>query len=162
MEQPTPNVQEVPSSVSEDDVQALLQKECELWQQKLRLQDWNVEVRLCRLNQLPEDSIACIQHYTERKDAVLKVLSPMDIPLVKDEFLGTEAANYDLSLVHELLHLHLIPLSDYSNESRRMAEEQIVNTLSRTIVHAYEQIPKPETQLLSKTLETTLSTGHYL
>ena len=78
--EPTPNDPEAPSSVSEDEVQLLLQKECELWQQKLRLQDWNVEVKLCRLNELPEDSIASIQHYTERKDAVLKVLAPIDIP----------------------------------------------------------------------------------
>lgn len=150
---------EIPEDLDLDGVRALLQKECELWQKKLRLQDWNIEVQLCRMNELPEDSIACVTHYEERKDAVIKLLAPIDIPLVKEHFLGNEAANYDISLVHELLHLHLIPLSDYRDNAKRLAEEQIVNTLSRALVDAYHQ--KVEIPIPVAAVEPQ-SSGHYL
>lgn len=159
MPQESQQPNEIPEDLDLDSVRALLQKECELWQKKLRLQDWNVEVQLCRLNELPDDSLACVTHYEERKDAVIKLLAPIDIPLVKDHFLGNEAANYDISLVHELLHLHLIPLSDYRDDSKRIAEEQIVNALSRTLVDAYHQ--KVEIPIPTVTAEPQ-SSGHYL
>ena len=144
--------------VNEDDIQDMLQKECELWQKKLYLQDWTIEVKLCRQHEMPNpDSIAVIQHWTERKDARMHLLAPIDIPLVQDHFINGEAGNYDISIVHELLHLHLIPLSDYENETKRTAEEQVVNALSRTIVKAYANTIKPV--IPPVTLDRT---GHYL
>lgn len=141
-----------------DDVTELLQKECELWQKKLRLQDWNVEVKVCRLHEMPTQSaLAVVESYEERKDAVMHLLAPIDIPLVQDKFLGSEAANYDISIVHELLHLHLLPLSDYDDERSRVAEEQIVNALSRAFVLAHVnrvKVPVPPA--------ATPSHGHYL
>lgn len=144
-------------TVDDNDIQSLLQKECELWQKKLYLQDWNIEVKLCRLNEMPHDALAAIQHWEERKDARMYLLAPCDIPLVQDKFLGTEAANYDISIVHELLHLHLLPLSDYENEPKRIAEEQTVNLLSRAFVKAYANVIKP---VVPPTLAK--DAGHYL
>lgn len=165
---PQPNKESAPEAVVAldlDKVEEMLQAECLLWQQRLRLQDWNVQVKLCRLNEISGgDALANITHYEERKDAVMRLLAPMDIPLVKEEFLGCEASNYDLSIVHELLHLHLIPLSDYNNPAKRVAEEQAINAISRCLVEAITT-KQPETPLI-KPVEVptpdTLSSGHYL
>ncbi len=163
--QPTDNEAEPPVLLDLEKVEEMLQAECLLWQQRLRLQDWNVHVKLCRLNEISGgDAIANITHYEERKDAVMKLLAPMDIPLVKDEFLGCEASNYDLSIVHELLHLHLLPLSDYNNPAKRVAEEQAINAISRCLVEAIT-LKQPETPLI-KPVEvpamTPVIAGHYL
>lgn len=140
-----------------EDILDLLQKECELWQKKLRLQDWNIEVKLCRIHQMPQQALAHIEFFVERKDAFLTLLAPCDLPLIEDNFLGNEAANYDISIVHELLHLHFIGLGDPDNEVHTMLEEQAVNTLSRAFVTAHAGTIKslvPPTKLDDA--------GHYL
>jgi hypothetical protein len=114
-----------------------LQAEVQRWQHRLRLQDWHIDIRLCRVNDMPEGAVATIEPYLERKDAVISVLTPIDLPLLERRFPPGEAADYTLSIVHELLHLHLLPLSDYENDTKRIAEEQAINTISRalTLIH---------------------------
>lgn len=124
----------------------LLQHECHRWQQKLRLQDWNVKVRLCRLNEMPEqDCLASITPTLERKDALMKVLTPMDVQLIDGYLQNDEGINYGLTLVHELLHLHLWPFTQNQTATELVAEEQAVNALSRCIVAAYAHKIKPLT-----------------
>lgn len=148
---------DVATEIGPDDVTLMLQTECELWQKRLRLQDWNIEVKVKRFTEMPSEALAAIQSFEERKDAFMYLLAPIDIELVQDRFLGNEAANYSMSIVHELLHLQLLPLSEYDDERKRIAEEQIVNTLSRVLVESYSS--KVQT-LVPPT--TPHSTGHYL
>lgn len=140
-----------------DDFTTLLEAQVTVWQKRLRLQDWNVEVKLCRWNDMPQEAVAAIEYFEERKDARMHLLAPCDIPLVANRFLGDEASNYDISIVHELLHLHLIPLSDYENQTKRVAEEQVINALSRMIVGAYASTAKA---LVPPTTPTGV--GHYI
>jgi hypothetical protein len=136
----------------------LLQQECKLWQKKLRLQDWNIHVSVCRLNEMPDqDCIGFIKPEIERKDAKMLILSPMDSPLVSDNFINHEEINYALTIVHELLHLHLFPFTQRLNEQETVAEEQAVNALSRCIVAAYAAKIKPLTVPTS-----LLAPGNYL
>lgn len=148
---------DVATEIGPDDVTLMLQTECKLWQKRLRLQDWNIEVKVKRFTEMPSEALAAIQSFEERKDAFMYLLAPIDIELVQDRFLGNEAANYSMSIVHELLHLQLLPLSEYDDERKRIAEEQIVNTLSRVLVESYSS--KVQT-LVPPT--TPHSTGHYL
>lgn len=143
---------------TEHDFLSLLQHETEEWQKKLRLQDWNVQVEVCRANDMPREALASIEHFEERKDAKLYLLAPCDVPLVENHFLRGEAANYDISIVHELLHLHLIPLSEYDNPVKRVAEEQVVNALSRALVAAYASTVKP----IIPPVTATQPAGHYM
>jgi hypothetical protein len=137
----------------------LLQNECKLWQKKLRLQDWNVRVRLCRLHEMPDrDCIGAIRPVMERKDANLLLLSPMDAPLVQSGFLADEEMNYGLTIVHELLHLHLYAFAQDLTPEQTVAEEQAVNAMSRCIVAAYASQVKPLTHARAKPAQH----GHYL
>lgn len=148
---------DLPQDLDSEKVTELLQLECQVWQRRLRLLDWNIEVKVKRFTEMPSEALAAIQTFEERKDAFLYLLSPVDIELVQDRFLGNEAANYSLSIVHELLHLQLLPLSDYDVEHKRVAEEQIVNTLSRVLVQSHTSTTPP---VVPPT--TSSSSGHYL
>lgn len=134
-----PNPQEVElTAFDHATFEKLLQHECRMWQVKLRLQDWNVKVILCRLHEMPNrDCIGTILPIMERKDAKMLVLSPTDLPLLEAGFMNDEEANYGLTIVHELLHLHLYPFTQKLTDQETVAEEQAVNALSRCLVTAF-------------------------
>ena len=135
----------------------LLKRECKMWQHRLRLQDWNVCVTLCRLNEMPDrNAIGCISPSIERKDAQMKILSPLDVPLIAENFVGGEEMNYGLTIVHELLHLHMWGFTQNQEPNQLVAEEQAINAISRALVAAY--VPKTQTRPIS----TKTPHGHYL
>ena len=139
----------------------LLQRECKIWQKRLRLQDWNVHVQLCRLNEMPgREALGAIFPSLERKDALMKLLSPMDVPLIAENFQGDEEMNYGLTIVHELIHIHLWLFTQNQDDAQLVAEEQAVNALSRSLVAAYMD----KATLLTRVKSTTVAKehGHYL
>ena len=155
---PSDSVSEDTTAFDPDIFEKLLQHECHRWQAKLRLQDWNVHVTLCRLNEMPgKDALAAIFPSIERKDALMRVLSPLDVPLVAEHFQCNEEINYGLTLVHELLHLHFWGFTQNQTDVELVAEEQAVNALSRCIVSAYAHKIKPLTSS-----SKVSSVGHYL
>jgi hypothetical protein len=141
-----------------DMFEKLLQHECQRWQHKLRLQDWNVKVVLCRLNEMSDrEALAEIFPSVERKDAVMRILMPADVELLSAHYLNNEEINYGLTIVHELIHLHLWPFCQNQTAEELVAEEQAVNALSRCIVGAYASKIKP--LLPSGSVKPV---GHYL
>lgn len=109
----------------------------QVWQKRLRLSDWEVQLRVCRLNEMPSpDCVGAIIMYGERKVAVLKMLAPNDIPLLDDSFIDKEPYNYDMTIVHELLHLHFFPFQVDDETPAGMAQEQAINCISRALVQA--------------------------
>lgn len=139
--------------------QALLQRECRLWQRKLGLSDWTVRVSLVRLSDMPDaDAIGAIMPMLERKDAHMLLLSPMDIPLLAGHFLSEKDVHYDMTIVHELLHLHLAPVVPAPTDEQVVAEEQAINAITRCIVNAHLKLKKP----VSAPAHTPGTVGHYL
>ena len=138
--------------------EGMLRKETRAWQRKLRLQDWNISVHLVRLNEMPDqDAIGAIFPHIERKDARMFLLSPMDVPLLAAGFLNDEEVNYSLTIVHELLHLHMAPFTKALDTAGIEQEEIAVNAISRCIVAAYTKSAKALT-----TPVKTEQAGHYL
>lgn len=139
--------------------QDIMQRECRIWQKRLRLQDWNVQVRIVRLNAMPDkDAIGVIYPVLERKDAVLCLLSPGDAALLSDGFQNREEYNYDLTLVHELLHLHMAPFTEKNTEYQTVQEEIAVNAISRCLLNAYAK-SKP---IAAPPVDKGADSGHYL
>lgn len=160
-ENPVSPVSSAPTGLESHAVDALrddLQKQCHMWQRKLRLQDWNVHVSLARLSDMPGgDAIGAIVPRHERKDAQMTLLTPLDLPLVSAGFLQQEELNYDLTIVHELIHLHLWSFTLNLTEAQLVCEEQAVNALSRCIIAAHShQSATQDTPLVEQT------SGHYL
>ena len=108
---------------------------CHLWQRVLRLEDWDVEVKVLRGYDLGEDTSAKINSFPPKKDAVLKLIDPRDH---NPNWRPVDSVEVDI--VHELLHLHFGPLSEYGNEAKRLAEEQAVNAISRALVAAAQRL----------------------
>jgi hypothetical protein len=112
-------------SVTDEQAQDWLKR----WQKRLRLEDWKIEVKIVRIWELEHGTLGHIDWSTPRKTAVIKVLSAADYELPADKI----PADMELSIVHELVHLHLsaLPL----NKSSRTAEEQVVSMIADALVN---------------------------
>lgn len=108
-----------------------LQAKCAEWQKILRLQDWIIYPSVCRARDfnLPK-SQAEIEPVLQKRMATIRILDQVDYP--PD---SVEPQDMELSLVHELLHIHLFPLfADREDEMRQVAEEQAIEAISRGLI----------------------------
>ena len=107
-----------------------------LWQKRLRLEEWKVDVKIVRIWDLEQGTLGHIDWSVPHKTATIKVLNPSDYELPKDKI----PADMELSIVHELVHLHLsvLPL----NKSTRNAEEQVVSMLADALVNLERGQPR--------------------
>ncbi|MCM3573295.1 hypothetical protein M3172_08815 [Mesobacillus subterraneus] len=109
-----------------------LQEKLKEWQKRLRLQDWIIEARICRIHELMPDSLANIHPTLEKKAALIKIMDPIDYD-------PTFMLPYDMenSLVHELLHLHLWPITgDDEERKHHIAEEQAIECITSGLLSA--------------------------
>lgn len=103
-----------------------------IWQQRLRLQDWDLDVNYVRGYDMSDRlSYGEIDVFQEKKFAKIDLLT------AGDAFPGGYHG-YDLerTLVHELLHIHLAPLRD---DSKMVFEEQAIHAISVALVDAYRK-----------------------
>lgn len=108
-----------------------LRTKCEVWQKILRLQDWIITVNIRRERDFVlSDSNAEIIPTLPKRMATIHILDPIDYPPGQ-----AEPQDMELSLVHELLHIHLFPLfADREDEMRLVAEEQAIEAISRGLI----------------------------
>ena len=127
-------VTSIPPVVTEAQAQDWLK----LWQKRLRLEDWKIDVKIVRIWELEHGTLGHIDWSTPHKAAVIKVLNPADYELPADKI----PADMELSIVHELVHLHLsvLPL----NKSSRNAEEQVVSMIADALVNLEHAQPPTE------------------
>jgi hypothetical protein len=98
------------------------------WQKRLSMEDWKIETRIVRLNQLPKGTVANIHWSLPRRTATIKVLDPIDSTLPRTEIVR----DTELSVVHELVHLSMakLPLDSANTE----LEEEAVKKLSTALL----------------------------
>ena len=111
-----------------------------LWQKRLHLEDWKIDVKIVRVWELEQGTLGHIDWSIPHKTATIKVLNPYDYELPKDKI----PADMELSVVHELVHLHLsvLPL----NKTSRNAEEQVVSQIAEALVNLEHESPTPPTE----------------
>lgn len=109
-----------------------LREKCVEWQKILRLQDWIITILITRERHMGCSSrIAEIEAKLPKRMATIRILDPIDYPTGL-----SEDQDMELSLVHELLHIHLFPLfADREDEMRMVAEEQAIEAISRGLIH---------------------------
>ena len=98
------------------------------WQRRLAMEDWKIETKIVRLNQLPKGTVANIHWSLPRRTATIKVLDPIDSTLPKSEIVR----DTELSVVHELVHLSMAKLPLDSNNTD--LEEETVKKLSTALM----------------------------
>lgn len=84
-----------------------LQTLCREWQGILRLQDWDITVRVKRAYDMPSRVAGTCNSTTKLKEAVIVILDAQD-----EEPDLIHAIDYEKALVHELLHVHFAQLHD--------------------------------------------------
>lgn len=139
----------------EEAFKAEIYKQTAFWQEVLALRDWNLDIQIVRPWDMEESSsLAECDWYLERKDAFIRVLHPNDLGSVQRFFIDGEEADYDISLVHELLHLHFAP---FDHDEHEVVQEQAINAISRGLVHLYRKNNPP-----SELPVVEGQNGHYL
>lgn len=112
----------------------------ELWQRRLRLQDWFVDLRVSRNHEMPSGNQDGATHFCLRtKEAVIHVLHPSD----RDP---RSVCRYDFEqvLVHELLHLHFAGATPDNDTPEMVALEQAIDLTAWALVQAYRDVPDPQ------------------
>ncbi|MCY9513310.1 hypothetical protein [Paenibacillus apiarius] len=108
---------------TEDDLRA----RCADWQKTLRLQDWIVVVGISRARDMQLDNCCGVCEWSlPKRMANIRILDPTDYPAD-----SMEPQDMELTLVHELLHLHFAPMS---TEDNTVPEEQAIEAISRGLV----------------------------
>ena len=94
------------------------------WRKRLSLEDWQIESKIVRVWELPENAVANIHWSLTNRKATIRVLNSVDSSLKKSEILK----DTELSVVHELVHLSMskLPLDPKHTE----LEEEAVKKLS--------------------------------
>lgn len=114
-----------------------LHKQLVYWQKVLYLQDWTVDLRIARQWEMSDSTtLAECEWFLSRRDAIIRVLTPNDLAGVSKYFIKDEECDYDVSLVHELLHLHFAPFHTDKDET---AHEQAINAISRGMVKVWRE-----------------------
>ena len=98
-----------------------------VWQQRLNLQDWHIDVVMSRTADLKPKTLGNIHWDADNKTAVIRVLDPADYKLPFKDML----ADMEFTVVHELIHLELssLPRSDASRRDEEHAVNRIADAL---------------------------------
>lgn len=101
------------------------------WQRVLRLQDWDIRLRIAREREFEQRGRSAEVHIdVESKRAVVLLLDPQDYP---EHDLWPQ--DHERSLVHELVHLHVEPFAPDNRDGLEVtAMEQAINALADALV----------------------------
>lgn len=104
-----------------------------VWQKRLRLENWNIAIKLVHTSELKPKTLGNIHWDADTRRATICVLSPLDYKLDFPDALR----DMEFTVVHELVHLQLSSLP--RNEASRSAEEKAVNTLTEALLNLDRQ-----------------------
>lgn len=120
-----------------DEVLPALVESVQYWQTILRLQDWNIILKLVRRHDMGvQGAIGCSDYAIDHKDCFIELCAPEDLYTYHARFAGEET-DYEITLVHELLHLHFAPfMADETKDAHSNTYQELaINTLARSLVH---------------------------
>lgn len=105
-----------------------IEEVCREWQKRLRLQDWDIEVKIKRYHDLDAQGRCTVTE--ELKYAEILLRDPVDTP--ETPCVGHQ--DIETVLVHELLHIPLWAVAKERSEAERIAEEQAIVSISKCLV----------------------------
>lgn len=110
-----------------------LQEKLAYWQKILRLSDWIITVRIARERDMNLSGCAGeISWSLNNKAASIRILDEIDCP---QDLMYPQ--DMEKTLVHELLHLHLAPVSECYGKNEdiySLFEEQAIESISHALV----------------------------
>lgn len=108
--------------------QEQLLAKCREWQAILKLQDWDIKLRLARY--YDEPNLGSCSWTLPKKMATIRIQEYNDYdPANKWE------RDQEITLVHELLHLHFAPFDADDGNHLGLAQEQAIHAISVALVN---------------------------
>lgn len=114
------------------------QELCLEWQQRLRLSEWDIQVKVLPLAELTRsDCLGSINWHAPEKRANIELMCVADAVKITSKHLER---TYDIeeTLVHELLHLHLA-LWQVVSEVEENAQEFAINAIAGALCKLLQQ-----------------------
>lgn len=99
------------------------------WQKILRLQDWQIKIKIARDREFLTEGMAEVVWLREKKQAMVKLLDPLDFA---SDIIYPQ--DHELSIVHELLHLHMVDFDQEVGTLENIAQEQAIHAISTALV----------------------------
>lgn len=121
---------------------------CALWQKRLRLRDWRIDVRFVDSGELPDQGGGTCQPHPPDRTAVIKILRPDSYNATSDFYKAfPDVFDVERTLIHELLHIPLdgiVEAGDEVEEFRHRAQEQAIEQITDALYNGYgSQDAKP-------------------
>lgn len=101
------------------------------WAERLRLQDWDIKVRFAKKGEGEDYWGVCIPSATT-KEAVIIMQNPSRHKKAPDP--DYYNADTEVTLVHELMHLHFAPFGFPTTSLKGQQEEVIVSHVAQLLV----------------------------
>lgn len=105
----------------------------DFWQRILRLQDWRITLTICKRGVLPDGVVGGVKPQMDSMTATIRVLHPI-------HHIDYQPGDLELTIVHELLHLHFWPLT----KSENPAEERAIEMIADALLTMVAQVRKSE------------------
>jgi hypothetical protein len=109
--------------------QTFLAEKLWLWQKRLNLTVWHIQIKLTRASELRPRTLGNIKWDATSHTAEIHVLAAEDYKLSEHDML----ADMEFTVVHELVHLQLSSLP--RSEASRSAEEHAVNQIAQALLN---------------------------
>ena len=112
-----------------------LKKLCEEWRERLRLQAWDVDVGIYRASEFEIPNCCGENEWGNRNYmSTIRILDPVDYP--KSNF----KQDMEITLVHELLHLHFEAFEPKDKDTLQYdIMERTIDRLAHTMVELKRQ-----------------------
>jgi hypothetical protein len=104
-----------------------LDQRARFWQKRLGLEDWNFTVRVVRQTEIDRNAWGTAEWDPQDKTGVINVLDPRDYNLKGAEL----KLDMECTIVHELVHIQVSPLSAHSAQER----EEVVNKIMTAVLN---------------------------
>jgi hypothetical protein len=121
---PAADLDEVRSIVTDGQLKTWLRT----WQRRLKLMDWEVEVRLVPASELKPDTLGNLRWNSDSRKALIRIMDPGDYDLPAAQI----PRDIEMTILHELIHLQLSSLPRDPN--RRIEEERVVCRLAEALM----------------------------
>ena len=112
---------------SQEYVQQYVGAKLAVWQQRLKLSDWQISWTMAHRNDLKPNTVGQIHWDKPSRSASILVLDPSDYRMPFNAMLD----DMEMTIIHELVHLKLTSLPH--SEASRGSEEKAVNGISEAL-----------------------------
>ena len=106
------------------------------WQKRLRVQDWKVVATIARYTALPNNGLGHVIIGHDKREAYIRVLCAEDARPY--DVVDMQAAlDWELTVVHELLHLHfhdVLPDDLAKTNPKSIAMERAIDQIAHALV----------------------------